>query len=281
MKESINRNIDFKRIFKKIRFNMGIPDNYKPDYGSSAFLFKKQEWKDALVEGIEIKITDEDFKCEKNGLMSYKGERVIIYIRDQANYSKNFKSEYRFHITWCSTLSTKEANGTFEKYVVSTRTDGKFKVNIMGNNGVESTFKDLMVCKNCLKKLDYNGYRSATKSQKREIFKNFKIADFLKEYKNDISSEIMQKPTYNEETAPLNNYSARWSVISKKLKGRKNYCEECHKIFKNDTIVHVHHINGLKNDNSPSNLSVLCADCHIKHHNHMKGITKNNLYKRT
>jgi hypothetical protein len=273
MKESINRNIDFKRIFKKIRLNMGIPDNYKPNYGPLAFSFKKQEWKDALVEGIEIKITDEDFKCEKNGLMSYKGERVIIYIRDQANYSKNFKSEYRFHITWCPTLSTKEANGTFEKYVVSTRTDGKFKVNVMGNNGIESTFKDLMVCKNCLNKLDYHGYKSATKSQKEKIFQNFKIADFLKEYKNDISSEIMQKPTYNEKTAPLNVYSPRWGDISKNLKGRKNYCEECHKIFKNDTIVHVHHINGLKSDNAPSNLAVLCLDCHKKHHNHMKGLS--------
>lgn len=59
-------------------------------------------------------------------------------------------------------------------------------------------------------------------------------------------------------------YVLDWKVISDRTRENKDYtCEEC-KVRLHDQLklLHVHHINRDKQDNSPQNLRVLCIICH-------------------
>jgi hypothetical protein len=69
------------------------------------------------------------------------------------------------------------------------------------------------------------------------------------------------------------NYSADWSTVSKNVRVKFDYqCQQCGLDLTNHkSLLHVHHINGVKSDNSASNLTPLCCDCHRKQpdHQHM------------
>ena len=75
---------------------------------------------------------------------------------------------------------------------------------------------------------------------------------------------------------PLNNifnyyeYTDYFSTHSKHLKDHAKWvCEECGADKSKDPgNLHTHHINGIKTDNKPSNLIVLCYDCHSKKPGH-------------
>ena len=68
-------------------------------------------------------------------------------------------------------------------------------------------------------------------------------------------------------------YSKDWSSISRTIKEQSSYqCQQCAlDLSQNKDLLHVHHINGVKSDNSRVNLTPLCCDCHRKQpdHQHM------------
>ena len=58
----------------------------------------------------------------------------------------------------------------------------------------------------------------------------------------------------------------------KELEKKWNRCKSCRvDLSEQKRLLHVHHLNGEKSDNSAGNLIVLCADCHRKepHHGHV------------
>lgn len=197
-----------------------------------------------------------------------------IYIRDQASYFKStttkgeIESNYKFHVTWCKTLEEFYQKGTFVKYVTQTRTDGKFTVNIINQDNTHKE-KDvtLNVCKNCLREMDYKNYLSADKRQRNIISYEFLLKEFYKKYKIYFPVET----EYTDETAPVNRYSDDWRKISAALRKRfDNTCQRCGE----KGLTHVHHKDGNKANENPSNLRVFCEKCHADIHPHLKNIRR-------
>lgn len=87
----------------------------------------------------------------------------------------------------------------------------------------------------------------------------------------------MPHVTHTAYTLPENVYRHDWDEISKRIKKQKNYtCEDCgvYAPLWSGIILHTHHKDHNKWNNSPENLAVLCDDCHSEYHDHMKRFKK-------
>lgn len=222
--------------------------------------------------GIDVQINE--IVPHKDGTLTYKNLRVIVYIRDVKTYGQNF-NEPRFHVAECTTLGWMKTHQKFEfKYVVTTREDGNFLINHIRNHGHTSKWTKLRVCQNCLDRLAFDKFsHNLSKSQKRAIVTQFTIPRFFEKYPRSLLSE---HPAYDAETAPINNYTSYWDKISARIRSKRGWkCARCSRDLSaphNQKHLHVHHINGLKYDNRDENLKVLCIGCHAEQpqHAHLK-----------
>jgi hypothetical protein len=236
-----------------------------------------------LVGGIEIDL--QDVEAGPGKLLTYRGEQVILYIKDTRSSQWTLENEpeksRRFHIAECRTLDRMREEGRFERYVVTNRTDGLFLVDWLdpdtNNRGeMEAALK---VCKNCLSSLNWRGYEKPAdrlqfgggKQQSRtQIWERFAIDEFLREY----STFFRSKPSRKDLSAKLNIYVEDWPHISEQRRWQAKWrCETCSVgLSAHPNLLHCHHKNGVVTDNDPSNLMVLCALCHAEQpgHNHMK-----------
>lgn len=216
--------------------------------------------------GIQVDLSEIDFS---EGLAKYQERQVLIYIPDHGfnvlDVLSGNKEGRKFHVTYCRTLEEMRAKGRFYRYQATNTLDGKFSITGQDQFSSKDVFgeAELHVCKNCLDKLNYQGY----KTNKKEIFNNFSIEEFFSTY----SSFFPYMPAgFNKETS---GYTNDWSEISARFRAEKNYsCEYCGVCLKSHkALLHVHHVNGIKNDNSRNNLRILCLDCHKKQpsHNHL------------
>jgi HNH endonuclease len=221
-------------------------------------------------EGIEIESLDIlDFHDDKTLL--YKNTRVMLYIRDWSFSNQSNKPTMpRFHICNCATIQKARESGRSARYVIATREDGIFIVNKTNSGIVQKGIEaKLDICKNCLSDLNWSGYTSG--GNKVEIFNHFEISDFFKKYPKSLLAEGNRQ---KDDVAPINNYPLNWSEISRIQRELKNWaCERCEADMKlQKDSLHVHHIDGMKNNNNPSNLKVLCKWCHAKEprHEHLR-----------
>ena len=271
------RNINFSDIFSDIRDNMNIDNKLIVDKNFGKFSFNT-DWETIEISGITITPLHKNFSIKNNELF-YKNTKVLLYIRDQAMYGqpedalKNYKSAYKFHLSWCQTLQTMFNSGKYEKYVVSTRQDDVLLVRAIGsNNKVYESEQKLHVCRYCLSTLNYKGYRYATKAQKDKIYNEFSLKEFFNVQNSDYSFHDM--PKHDEYSAKTNIYPDNWEHVSELHRKLCHYqCERCGKDCSHDhSLLHVHHKNGNKQDIRQSNLIALCLECHISEHPHMKNL---------
>lgn len=271
------RNINFSDIFSDIRDNMNIDNKLIVDKNFGKFSFNT-DWENIEISGITITPLDKNFSIKNNELF-YKNTKVLLYIRDQAMYGqpedalKNYKSAYKFHLSWCQTLQTMFNSGKYEKYVVSTRQDDVLLVRAIGsNNKVYESEQKLHVCRYCLSTLNYKGYRYATKAQKDKIYNEFSLKEFFNVQNSDYSFHDM--PKHDEYSAKTNIYPDNWEHVSELHRKLCHYrCERCGKDCSHDhKLLHVHHINGNKQDLRQTNLIALCRECHIQEHPHMRNL---------
>ena len=103
------------------------------------------------------------------------------------------------------------------------------------------------------------------KHSHKDYLDDFKLDDFFDTY----SSFFKFMPSGVAERQG-SGYTEDWEDISRSIKQEFNYvCQQCSLDLKqNHSLLHTHHINGVKSDNSFQNLTPLCADCHRKQPDH-------------
>lgn len=228
----------------------------------------------ALVRG-GVKVTLDQVDS-KEGVLSKDGRQILLYIPDQGFNALevlqgNARAGNKFHVADCPTLVQMRVDNRYARYTAVHRFDGLFE--IYGHQVQASTsnpkLAKLLVCKNCLIKLNYQ--ESASSSLLRQkVVDNFDINRFLESY-----STIFDKaPSENPVLEGDGQYTKNWRELSDQLRQQARWC--CSKcdlnLNENRKLLHVHHVNGVKHDNSLPNLRVLCLDCHRRepHHGHLR-----------
>jgi hypothetical protein len=227
-----------------------------------------------LNEGLEVNFTDIEFDT---GLASYQGRQILLYIKDHS-YSNRIYSALedgskgnKFHVADCQKLDEMRKKGKLERYVVTNKLDGLFTIigkDSNSNEFIEGEAK-LNVCQFCLETVNYQKFASLQRGAPRRIIvQGFQLADFFDTYSSFF--KFMPTGIANVQTS---HYTDDWKEVSKKVRVKFDYqCQQCRVDLKqHKSLLHVHHINGVKSDNSSSNLTPLCCDCHRKQpdHQHM------------
>ncbi len=227
-------------------------------------------------EGKQINI--DDIAPDDDGLIRYFDEIVMINIRDtqKSIYTvENHPEEtVRFHVAYhCTTLMKMREKGKYDRYFISQNMDGDFTVDAYEdhknrNSKIKTTISKLKVCKNCLKELQYKG---CTKERPvpSDIWHGFDIPDFFENY----PKAHFKKPKFDKHTYKGSDYTSDFPMIRRGILEKREYCCERCKVdlsqMNHRKLLHVHHKNSVKSDNSLQNLEVLCIDCHAKEHSHL------------
>lgn len=232
----------------------------------------------ALLEELETRGVDfgdiAKIEVTPEGFLTYENELVVLYIRDVKTDAATARSKpedlRRFHIFDCVTLDTMRKEKRFDRYVASSRKDGFFTIDARNwkTKSVETMDAQLLVCKNCLGALNYEGFACATRSARDKLWRGFSIKEFFEENLAWFSS----LPRYSDRDAPPSDYVEEWPAISLRVRSNTGWkCDECSIVLADRGLrrfLHVHHINGVAGDNRPANLRALCVECHAAQAGH-------------
>ena len=223
------------------------------------------------IKTIEVNLSPDSIsdvtQLGENAPLHINGKQVLLYIKD-TNLDldiilNNPTESRRFHIANCQTLQSMLKDGRHKRFVATNRSIGKFLVDAkerFSNEITKDVEATLYVCKNCLKALNL--------MTEKEFWPEFSIDGFLRDYETffPFCSE------YTDITSPPSGYTKNWVTIRDSAKTKMNYtCEECGVICRDSKtrrLIHCHHIDGVKFNNKPTNLRVLCAVCHWRQPGH-------------
>ncbi|MCY4514388.1 MAG: hypothetical protein OXC69_04535 [Candidatus Tectomicrobia bacterium] len=246
--------------FHTLKTQMGAQESlWRP---ASPTLKERETLIAELAEGKEIPLAE--VKPDFGGLLTHRGEQVVLYIKDtrqdRHTLLHDIRNSRRFHVFECRTLDGMRKAGRFERYVVTTRKDGRFLVEATDpmDGSVEEIEAPLAVCMNCLTKLEWKGWINLEKT--RDVWENFSLQDFFAEFATFFAS----KPQHSDKTAPRGGYAQDWHHQAAKIKQQRNWrCDKCGVNLSDDrSLLHGHHKNGVVSDNRPSNIDALCLLCH-------------------
>jgi len=204
-------------------------------------------------------------------LRSRDGKKVVVYIPE---------SNKKFHFTDCSTLKKMTQNGRFDRYVVARGRSKIFRIDI----GLYSERNEnLEPCMYCLNNTFYG----------QKLIREFRTTDLAKSkfdmetwLELDSDNTLDRVPRFDEYSAPKNAYTSDFQEISRKARSLARFkCSLCKADLSEQMLqkyLHVHHINGIKSDNSSFNLKVVCIKCHaeLPSHSHIRALPEYKEYLR-
>lgn len=252
-----------------LRFEMGAP-LAGPIGPKRAVQLLTAEDLEAL-EGGGLEIDAKTIGVSDDGTLKYKNKRVLLYIRDIGGVGGRHGLP-RFHVAYCKTLETMQRDQRFARYVVATRDDGQFLLNVVSER--RPIVERLDVCQMCLARLAWNGFSfDWHQPPRREAVRAFTLTDYFARYRKDL---ISIRPDHDADTAPINDYPDDWGAISERIKRERGYlCEGCGRdMSQHKQHFHAHHKDGQKNNCVDHNIELLCLCCHANEplHAHMKSL---------
>ena len=253
--------------FNRLRrlMNAPLPDEFSTGY---AMKHLTQDDLDRALEGIEGVTVDDinDVEFLPDGTLTYKDRRVLLYIRDKRVFPGYEPHQYfpKFHVANCGTLEQMRQNGRFQRYVISTRTDGKFKMNFISAVNKDERECELKVCMLCLVNLKYKGYRQGSRRRDREIYEAFSLDEYFAAYPKNLITSL---PLHTDDTAPINDYRVGFRETSTRYRSEHGWrCENenCGVDLSHPShrkYLHTHHVNAQRYDDRRENHKALCIRC--------------------
>ncbi len=228
------------------------------------------------LKSVGLEINLDEVETLSDHTFSFQGERVLLYIMQPSQRGLESAKLPKFHVANCSVWDRMKAHGRKDRYVASRRIDGMFVLDIARADGnVTREEHALEVCKNCLDKITWEGFSfdGMQRSARNRIFRDFSLTAFFEKKKETL---LREKPRWTPETIPSANYTDDFDAISSAARKAANWkCLKCKRSFTKAferRFLHTHHIDGVKGNNAPNNLSVLCLGCHADEpdHHHMR-----------
>ncbi len=215
------------------------------------------EWQGGTIE---IQSLDDIQVDPETRLLTKDGKPCILYIP--------YNSNAKYHVYRCQTIKVMKNGGRYDRYTITDRTDGRFEMK-------DGDFEELMCCQHCINMLPYD-QKEKLGIRKNNYIDYLNLPKFFEYYGDRSPLSTEPKPRYQSvREMPKDGYTEDWNEISKNLRERKNWtCEKCKvNLQDHQNLLHVNHKNGVKGDNRPENLNVLCVRCHSNepNHHHMKG----------
>lgn len=250
--------------FRKLRFAVeSIGVNYAAMTGERAAIL----WQGEIIEGKEQLILSSQglFEILPDGSVI----RVIVHA-PQGPYQSRDSAEldlmedpdkgwHKFHVLWCS--SVEQWRSRLRK---TNRDDGRFTYPLFWRDRTEykpelrDGGRSLLLCRNCskmLKSLSINADVHA-----------FDVRGFLSQRQLGSSFDGLSF-TSDFDLVP-NVYADDWGRISSGFKSMRNWtCERCFiDLASVPKLLHAHHRDHHKANNSVFNLQALCIKCHAEEH---------------
>jgi hypothetical protein len=253
----------------RLKARMGIPANVYGSWASPSVPIGTTEHDRKELATIGRDVNWGEIRVLPDGTFAYKDLRVLIYIRDVHSFSGSDAGP-RYHLLTCQTIDEMRAANRIERYVVATRDDGWFQVNVITNNVPVGKLQRLAVCQQCLRKLHFDGFGyHISRPTRLKIVAQFSPAQFFAKYPKSLHRIL---PIATADQSSVSVYSTDFQQISRELRTKRNWrCEDCYRDFSaaaNQKFLHVHHINADRADNALQNLKVLCLGCHAMMPNH-------------
>lgn len=211
------------------------------------------------LKSTSVRLSEEKITIASDQTIEINGLKACAYIKEQRGNSIDHgrrTSSYRYHLCNCNTIQAMIGDGRKDRYVSTTRNDGLFPVINQSSYSVSTTTIKLELCQNCKRILEANGMLPAPYSLKA----------FFDKYQPVIPPHIRK----TEQVVAQEQYDPKQSELASAYKENEHYiCQLCNVDCNTEKhCLHLHHKDGNGRNNSPYNLSVLCADCHSKQPRH-------------
>lgn len=250
--------------FSKLR---AIIESIGVNYAEQTAQRKEILWRGEIIQG------KEDVIVTSQGLFEILPDgsviRVIVHAPQGPYQSREHpeadlmedptKGWHKYHVVWCATVAKWKRN--LRK---TNRNDGKFTYPLFWRDGNEyrpelrDGGRPLYLCQNCAKQIRRHGIDAS--------IANFDVQNFLNQ--EQLGSSFGDLSFTSDYDLIPNVYSSDWPQISRRFKEVRNWtCEKCYQnLNQARKLLHAHHRDRNKANNSVFNLQALCIRCHAREH---------------